>query len=124
MNERKLQKTQEHIEIISQNIDAVLDFLGVGKTTSPLKEADEGAKQFYELYHNLTGKKKTDWELVKKEWRKMGKKERKLALDSVYLWAQIHHGKDTEYIKKCWKYLKDKNFNDEMTGNGGSYHYR
>jgi len=115
MNQAKKEKTEKHMDLIVENIDLVLEFLGVTKSTrSPMEEIIDGAKELYDHYHKMTGKRKTDWELVKKQYIKLSKAERKLAYDMIDQWALTQLGKEQDYIKKCWTYLKNKNFNDEI----------
>jgi hypothetical protein len=105
----------DNIEAITLHVDAILEFIGVTSQASPLKEIEKEAKALYDHYHKRLGKNKTDFELVKKYYRLLSKSEREQALLSIEKWAYMNRNDDPKYIKKCWKYLRDKNFNDEMT---------
>lgn len=115
MNQAKKEKADQHYELIVENIDLILEFLGVTKKGKSLREEiEEGAKALYDHYHKATGKRKTDWEQVKKEYAKLTKAERERAYLAIEMWAMVNVGKEENFIKKCWTYLRDKNFNDEL----------
>lgn len=106
------QKVIDNIDLIAPRIDEVLAYLQ--EDASDMSQDD--STYFYNLYHDLTGKNKTDKKAVAREWKKMTKKERKKAVEHVYLWAEYHFDRQTEknYIKKCYTYLRDKNYEDEL----------
>lgn len=121
MNQAKKEKTDQHYELIVENIDLVLEFLGVTKKGKSMREEiEEGARALYEHYHQMTGKRKTDWEVVRKEYAKLTKAERDRAYQAIDQWALMQIGKEPDFIKKCWTYLRDKNFNDEMKNEQGT----
>lgn len=105
------QKVMANIDLIEEHIDEILEFINKSYPVS-----DEDGEQFYNLYHDLTGKAKTDKQRVFKEWKKMRKRDRKTAMDHVFVWAEYHklRGTEIEYIKKCYTYLRDKNYEDEL----------
>lgn len=107
----KKKKVMDNIDLIANNIDEVLRYLNDNEGLMP-----SDAEKFYDLYHSLTGKNKTDKGSVIREWKKMTKKERNKALSHVQIWAEYHYfrGTDREYIKKCYTYLRDKNYEDEL----------
>lgn len=69
-------------------------------------------EKYWDEYHKITGKIKTDKEATEKYWKKLTDEEKQLAIDKIpdYV-ASIS---DSKYIKKARTYLADKNFNDEF----------
>lgn len=67
---------------------------------------------FWNSYHQITGKPKTDKDNAFKYYKTLNKSEKKKALDSIQDYYNSQD--DKKYIKKCRTYLSDKNFNDEF----------
>jgi len=67
---------------------------------------------FWDLYHKITGKSKSDKIPTEKHWNKLNKSEKEKAIDKIQDYYKSIKNKD--YIKKARTYLSDKNFNDEF----------
>ncbi len=67
---------------------------------------------FWEKYHSLTGKPKTDKEATFNHWKKLKETEQKKAIEMIYPYSQTET--DPKYLKKARTYLSDKNFNDQF----------
>ena len=72
---------------------------------------EDGFEEFWELYHNITKKSKSDKEPAKKYWIKLTLKEREKCMNKELL-TNYANSVDSQYIKKCRTFLGDKNFND------------
>ena len=66
---------------------------------------------FWDDYHSITGKAKTDKEACLKYWNKLKADERLKAHKSISAYSKTN---DLKYLKKAYTYLRDKNFNDEF----------
>ncbi len=71
---------------------------------------------FWNEFHLITGKNKTDKNPTKKYWDKLTESEQKKAHDSIRVY--FNSLDDKKYCKKARTYLSDKNFNDEFKVNG------
>jgi len=81
------------------------------ESSAAQREAEESFAEFWEAYHNITHLHKTDREAAFKHWKRLTKKERKLAIERIGdYFASVN---DPRYCKKARTYLADKNFNDE-----------
>lgn len=67
---------------------------------------------FWNKYHLITNKQKTDKEPAFKHWNKLNKEDKIKAIENIQLY--YNSLKDTKYCKKARTYLADKNFNDEF----------
>jgi len=67
---------------------------------------------FWEQYHKLTGKPKTDRKTSEKYWSKLSDKEKHNAIYFINDYAMTQ--KTNKYLKKARTYLADKTFNDEF----------
>lgn len=78
--------------------------------------ASELFSRFWETYHNLSGKPKTDRDATLKYWNKLNAVEQSMAIDNIpYYLKQVRDMYGTlMYAKKARTYLADKNFNDEF----------
>lgn len=68
---------------------------------------------FFNAYHNITGKSKTDKQAAYKYYKGLSKIEQKKAFDNIEVYYKSLS--DKKYCKKCRTYLSDKNFNDEFS---------
>ena len=68
--------------------------------------------EFWEKYHSLTGKPKTDKDATLKYWKKLKDSDRKKAIEMIHPYSQTET--DPKYLKKARTYLSDKNFNDQF----------
>lgn len=93
------------------NLDKLINY----KTNKLTKE--EAFIIFWEQYHNDTGKKKTDKEPAHKYFMKLSAKEIEKALESTELYAKTN---EVKYLKKAYTYLRDKNFNDDLSASESS----
>jgi len=67
---------------------------------------------FWNEYHRLTGKNKTDKDSSLKYWKGLIKAEQQKAIQMISAYAKTQE--DPKYLKKARTYLSDKNFNDEL----------
>lgn len=67
---------------------------------------------FWNSYHEITGKTKTDLQAAKKHWLKLTDAEMAKAVANIKPYYDSIS--DKKYIKKARTYLSDKNFNDEF----------
>lgn len=82
------------------------------------KEDNISFDDFWNSYHEITQKVKTDKEAAQKYWNKLKEPERQKAIEMIK--PYFLNLTDTKYCKKARTYLADKNFNDEYTVNKGS----
>ncbi len=68
--------------------------------------------EFWEKYHSVTGKPKTDKDATIKHFNKLTKKEKEKAIEMIEPYSKTQD--DSQYLKKARTYLSEKNFNDEM----------
>ena len=73
---------------------------------------------FWDSYHEITKRTKTDKEAALKYWKKLKEAEKQKAIEMIH--PYFNSLSDTKYCKKARTYLADKNFNDEYTVNKGS----
>ena len=69
---------------------------------------------FWDSFHSLTGKPKTDMQPAKKHWDKLTAEEKEKAISFIPQYSSSNS--DKRYLKKARTYLADKNFNDEIVG--------
>lgn len=69
-------------------------------------------ERFWDDYHRITGKAKTDKEAAIKHWKRLNNGEQTKAIENINPYFRTL--KDKEYCKKARTYLADKNFNDEF----------
>jgi len=81
-------------------------------------EESSSFSDFWEKYHTITKKPKTDKESASKYWRKLSKLEQIKAVTNIQ--AYFNSLSDSLYCKKARTYLSDKNFNDEFKDISGS----
>lgn len=67
---------------------------------------------FWDKFHLITKKPKTDKENTEKYWKKLKGSEKQKAYDNIEKYSNTIS--DKKYIKKARTYLSDKNFNDEF----------
>ncbi len=77
------------------------------------KDADISFEQFWERYHDITGKPKTDKFPAEKYWNRLTKTRKKKAYDMIS--AYFDSLDNPKYCKKARTYLKDRNFEDKFT---------
>jgi len=66
---------------------------------------------FWNSFHTITGKLKTDRDPAFKHWKKLTDSERKKAHDRIRIYFDSLN--DKKFCKKARTYLADKNFNDD-----------
>jgi hypothetical protein len=109
-------------KVKNQQVDA--DAMQVQSECNAIKEKDskeknikksnrstDGFDDFWDKYHDLTGKPKTDRSSAEKKWVKLTANEKQLAIDRIGEYSLTNV---SEYLKKARTYLEDKSFNDEM----------
>lgn len=69
---------------------------------------------FWDKYHKITQRNKTDKEPTEKYWKKLTKAEKQNAIDNIS--NHFNSVSDKKYCKKARTYLSDKVFNDEVNG--------
>ena len=74
---------------------------------------DSDFDKFWNEYHTVTGKTKTDKEPALKHWDKLTKDEKIKAVEVVPQYAATN---EPQYLKKARTYLADKSFNDQFNG--------
>ena len=67
---------------------------------------------FWNKWHEVTNKPKTDRSAAEKKWKGLTNKEKQKALDNIENYFESLDNK--KYCKKARTYLEDKNFNDEF----------
>jgi hypothetical protein len=77
-----------------------------------VNKKEEGFEFFWNSYHSITGKMKTDKDAALGYWKRLNKGDKEKALENIkpYCAAQS----DKKFCKKARTYLSDKNFNDEF----------
>ena len=68
--------------------------------------------EFWNKYHKITKKPKTDKDNSIKYWNKLTASEQKKAINNIFNYSKTQT--DNKYLKKARTYLSDKNFNDEF----------
>ena len=71
---------------------------------------------FWDSYHALSEKPKTDLEASNKHWVKLTEAEKNLAIENIK--PYVDSVNDKKFIVKARTYLSDKKFNDEFTSSG------
>jgi hypothetical protein len=79
------------------------------------EDKDKGFETFWESYHSITNKPKTDKAAAQKKWIKLTLQEKILAVENIQKY--FNSLSDKKYCKKARTYLEDKNFNDEFKQN-------
>ena len=69
-------------------------------------------KEFWERYHQITGKPKTDKHPTEKHWKRLTKASKQKAFDMIS--PYFCSLDDPKYCKKARTYLADRNFEDEF----------
>jgi len=69
-------------------------------------------EDFWRIYHQRSGRPKTDRDAALKYWKRLTKAERLKAISQIG--AYCSSIEDKRFIKKARTYLEDKNFNDEF----------
>ena len=83
------------------------------KTTKQLNnKTTEDFNIFWDSFHEITGKRKTDKTPTFNYWKKLSEEERNLAMQNIK--AYFDSVREKKYVKKARTYLADKNFNDEF----------
>ena len=67
---------------------------------------------FWDKYHSITKKPKTDRHDSEKYWYKLKEDEKQKAIDNILNYSKTQS--ENKYLKKARTYLSDKNFNDEF----------
>jgi hypothetical protein len=94
---------------------AVVDYdLWTGKpsqiTNMTIKNEDQ-LLEFYEKYHEITGLRKVDIGLVRREWKKLSKEDKEAAIKNIENYRDSVKCK--EFVKSATNYLKAKSFYDQ-----------
>lgn len=76
-----------------------------------IKQQDITFKEFWDKYHEITGKPKTDRSPAEKYFRRLTKRQKKQALDMIE--PYFNSFSNPKYCKKARTYLDHKNFQDE-----------
>jgi len=83
-----------------------------GSQVKTAKSTPVDFELFWNSYHRITEKVKTDKEAAEKYWKKLTPTEKELAINNIQRYADSVSEK--QYMKKARTYLSDKNFNDEF----------
>jgi uncharacterized lipoprotein len=72
--------------------------------------------RLYNEWHKALDKPKTDKTSCQREWAKLTEQEQELAYNNFRPFQKktIEEYKDKVYVKKLYKYLKEKDFNNEF----------
>ncbi len=76
------------------------------------KKEEERVNLFWEKYHKITNKNKTDKNTASKNFKTLTKDEQIKAYNNIQ--AYYDSVSEKKYVKKAYTYLRDKNFNDEF----------
>lgn len=87
------------------------------KNNKEEKEIKYIFNQFWDEYHEITKKPKTDKVAAFKHWKRLIGKEREKAIENIKPYYDSIN--DKKYCKKARTYLSDKNFNDEFRAKNG-----
>lgn len=68
---------------------------------------------FWDTYHNVTEKPKTDKDATLRYWKKLTESEMEKAMESIESYSDTQT--DKQFLVKARTYLNDKRFNDEFT---------
>lgn len=72
----------------------------------------ESFNEFFDRYHELSGKRRTDKAAAMKYWKQMTLRDRNLATNNLERYIKSHN--DLRYVKKARTYLSDRNYEDEF----------
>jgi hypothetical protein len=74
-------------------------------------KSEDQLREFYEKYHEITGLRKVDIGLVRREWKNLSKEDKEAAINNI----ENYRGsvKVEDFVKSASKYLKAKSFYDE-----------
>lgn len=72
----------------------------------------EGINEFWDLYHSISKKLKSDLQPSIKHWNKLTETEKEKAKSNIQ--SYVDSVNDPKYIVKARTYLSDKKFNDEF----------
>jgi len=86
------------------------------QTIEPIKQISDDFEIFWDKYHSITKKSKSDKEPAKKHWLKLNATEKVKAFEKIKDYFDSLN--DKKYCKKARTYLADKNFNDEFIKHG------
>lgn len=106
---------QKHIQKQSRsmgNSTVVIDKPINLRTKEPNNNGILDFEVFWDAYHRITGKAKTDKEAAEKYWGRLTKSEQAKAIESINPYFKSL--KNKEYCHKARSYLSGKNFNDEF----------
>lgn len=101
---------QKQLQKQVQSIDSINKQLNKEQLNQGTNENDFDL--FWNSYHSISGKPKTDLQATKKYWNKLTEPEKKKAIENIKPYCDSISEK--KYIKKARTYLSDKNFNDEF----------
>jgi hypothetical protein len=90
--------------------ESYLEFVNKEKTKDESKMA--GFEEFWDAYHKLTGKPKTDNESGRREWSRLTPEEKQKARANIISFFNTF--RDKSYCNKAYTYLKNKLFNNEF----------
>lgn len=76
---------------------------------------------FWNEYHKLSAKPKTDRAAAEKKWKRLSSSEKDMALKMIP--AYVGSVSEKKYIKKARTYLEDQNFNDEFMPKSATISY-
>jgi hypothetical protein len=77
----------------------------------PKTKIDESFDEFWDAYHEVTGTPKREIVPARREWSKLTMRERRIALEQINYY--YHSLENTKYIKRAFRYLRDKSFLNE-----------
>ena len=98
----------QHMENESENENKKIN----GKGDARGKTNDGGFEEFWEKYHSITGRRKTDKKPAHDAWKKLTSLEQQKAIENIDDYSSTEDV--PKFRKKARKYLTDKNFNDEF----------
>lgn len=103
-----------YIKIIEDDDGNIIDIEPRQKLTNLFPQS-KGVEfdTFWDNWHEITGKPKTDRAPAEKKWKRLTNKEKQKALDNIENYFESLN--DKKYCKKARTYLEDKNFNDEFS---------
>jgi hypothetical protein len=96
---------------VTDSITNITDSVTVSVTVNEKNKIYEEFNIFWDTFHLITGKEKTDKVPALKYWNKLKNGEHQKAIESIKPYFDSLSNK--KYCKKARTYLSDKNFNDE-----------
>ena len=104
----------EYKNLINDSVNLIIVDI---KTQSKVKESKVKESKydfivFWDSFHSITSKQKTDKEAAVKYWNKLSETEKGKAIEMIT--PYFNSLSDVKYCKKARTYLSDKNFNDEF----------